>query len=195
MQRIHWVKAMHDTMSIAMKLRLLLIACIAALVAFPAGSLAASCAPPGNAGVNQYVETVPGASCGHSTTSGGGHQGGGTLPPGTGAQLANQGSVGNAVKRLVASSGVTSRGSGSGAAGSGTGKTHSKSSGKSAGIPAANVSGSGRDPLSGLVHPVLTGSSSGGIGVLLPVLLGSALALALLLTVLRRRFHSTGPQT
>ena len=189
------MKPIHDTLSIAMKLRLLLIACIAALVAFPAGAMAASCAPPGVSGVNQYVETVPGASCGHSTTSGGGHQGGGALPPSTGVQLSKEGAVGNAVKQLVASSGVTGGGSGSGASGTGNGGGHSKSSGKSAVIPTANLSGSGRNPLSGLVHPVLTGSSSGGIGVLLPVLLGSALALALLVTVLRRRFRSTGPQT
>jgi hypothetical protein len=183
-------------MSIALKLRLSFVACLAAAgLAFPASSLAASCAPPGNAGVDQYFETVPGANCNHSSGGGGGHHGGGSLPPGTGSQLSHQGAVGNAVKQLVASSGVNNSGSGSTAGGSGNGGGHPKSNGKSVSLPTANLSGSGRNPLSGLLHPVLTGSSSGGIGVLLPVLLASALVLALLVTVLRRRFHSAGPQT
>ena len=185
-------------MSIAMKFRLSLIACIAALT-FPASAVAATCAPPGNASVNQYAETIPGASCNHRSGSGGGHNGGGggSLPPGTGAQLSKQGGVGQAVKRLVASSGVNS-GSGAGNAakgsGAGSGPSGSGSGGKSS-APAASLSGSGSNPLSGVLHPVLTGSSSGGIGVLLPVLLFGALALALLTVVLRRRFRSTGPQT
>jgi hypothetical protein len=185
-------------MSTVLKLRLSFIACLAvAGLAFPAGSLAASCAPPGNAGVDQYLETVPGANCNHSSGGGGGHHGGGSLPPGTSAQLSKQGAVGSAVKRLVASSGVSSNSGGSGAAAgqSGNGTGHSKSIGKSVSVPTANLSGSGRNPLSGLLHPVLTGDSSGGIGVLLPVVLGSALGVALLMTVLRRRFRSTGPQT
>jgi hypothetical protein len=175
-----------------------LAACLAAAgLALPASSLAASCAPPGNAGVDQYFETVPGANCNHSSSGGGGHHGGGSLPPGTSAQLSKQGSVGNAVKNLVASSGVSSSGGGSGSNTGGNSAGHHKASGNSSvtPTPTANLSGSGRSPLSGLLHPVLTGSSSGGIGVLLPVLLGSALALALLMTVLRRRFRSPGPQT
>jgi len=185
-------------MSTVLKLRLAFVAFLAAAgLAFPASSLAASCAPPGNAGVDQYFETVPGANCNHSSGGGGGHHGGGSLPPGTSTQLSKQGAVGNAVKQLVASSGVSSNGNGSGSAAGGntTGGGRSKSSRNSVSIPTGNLSGSGRNPLSGLLHPVLTGSSSGGIGVLLPVLLASALALALGVTVVRRRFHSTGPQT
>lgn len=188
-------------MSTVLKLRLSFVAYLAiAGLAFPAGSFAASCAPPGNAGVDQYFETIPGANCNHSSGGGGGgHHGGGSLPPGTSAQLSKHGAVGNAVKQLVASSGVSGAGTGSGSASGGTGNGsssgHPRSAGKPAVAPAANLSGSGRNPLSGLLHPVLTGDSSGGIGVLLPVLLGSALALALLMTVLRRRFRSTGPQT
>lgn len=187
-------------MSKSVKLRFALAALLAAL-AFPASSMAASCAPPGNAGVNQYFETIPGASCNHAPGSGGGHNGnagggGGSLPSGTSSQLAKHGAVGQAVKQLVASSGVSSgSGSGSTAAGSGNRSAHSKQNGKSTVIPTANLSGAGRNPLSGLLHPVLTGSSSGGIGVLLPVLLALALVLALLTTVLRRRFGPTGPQT
>jgi hypothetical protein len=181
-------------MSTALKLWLSMVVCLVAL-ALPASSMAATCAPPGVAGVDQYFETVPGANCNHSSGGGGGHHGGGSLPPGTSAQLSKQGAVGTAVKQLVASSGVSGNSGGSGSTAGGSGNGHSKSSGKSVVVPTANLSGSGRNPLSGLLHPVLTGSSSGGIGVLLPVLLASALALALLVTVLRRRFHSAGPQT
>ena len=176
-------------MSIALKLQLSIAVCLVAL-AFPASSMATTCAPPGVAGVDQYFETVPGASCNHSS-GGGGHNG--SVPPGTAAQLAKQGTVGQAVKQLVASSGVSGNGSGNGGSGGG----HSGTSGgaKSQGASASNLASSGRNAVSGILHPVLTGSSSGGIGVLLPVFIFGALALALLATVLRRRFRPTDPQT
>jgi hypothetical protein len=172
------------------KVCLTLSACCAALV-FPTGAAALKCAPPGNSGVDQYFETVPGSSCNHSSGGpGGGHNG--SLPPGTSKQLASQGAVGQAVQRLVTSSG-TSASSGAGTSGArtprGTG-THAAQSGS--GTP---VSGSGRGPLSAILHPVLTGSSSGGIGVLLPVLLVGALAGALVATVVRRRLGSSPPGT
>ena len=52
-----------------MKLCVALIACLGAL-ALPAGALAVRCAPPGNSGVSQYYETIPGPSC---NTGPGGH--------------------------------------------------------------------------------------------------------------------------
>ena len=47
--------------------RLTLLACIAA-VAFPAGAFAVRCAPPGNSGIDQYFETIPGASCNQASS-------------------------------------------------------------------------------------------------------------------------------
>jgi hypothetical protein len=41
---------------------------------------------------------------------------------------------------------------------------------------------------------VLSGSSSGGLGVLLPIFLIGALVLALVVVALRRRGGSSGPQ-
>src|SRR5207237_9466460 len=117
------------------------------------------------AGVDQYVESVPGSSCNHSSSGpGGGHNG--SLPPGTGAQLSNQGAVGQAVKRLVSSTGPgsgaaspSSSGSSSGGRARGAGRAKAPASHGSASNTGA-LSGSGHSPLTGILHPVLTGSSS-----------------------------------
>jgi hypothetical protein len=171
-----------------------LIACCAAL-ALPASAAAIKCAPPGVSGVSQYFETVPGSSCNHpSSGPGSGSGGGGSLPSGTGKQLSQSGAVGQAVKRLVASSGS----GGSGSAGSGSGASAGNRAGNGTATPGVgtSINGSGRGPLSALLHPILSGSSSGGLGVLLPVFLIAALVLVLGATVLRRRLGSSSdPQT
>jgi hypothetical protein len=146
--------------------------------------MAASCAPPGNSGVNQYYETIPGAGCNRAPGSGGGHHGGGSLPRGTSQKLASQGAAGKAVQQLVSSSGTAPAGSRS---------ARHKATGP--GSPSGNRSvvtppAVGANPLSALLHPILHPSSSGGLGILLPVFLAVALALALAWTVrsvLRRR--------
>src|SRR5580704_15333692 len=93
-------------------------AAAAVALALPAGAMAGTCAPPGNSGVNQYVEVVPGVGCNHPSTgpgSGNSGTGGGHLSSGTSHQLAAAGSTGHAVQALVASSGTgTGSGSGSG---------------------------------------------------------------------------------
>lgn len=181
-----------------MKLWLFLGACCAAL-ALPAGAAAVTCAPPGNSGVNQYFEVVPGSSCNHapggpgSGSSGGGH---GTLPSSTSQALSKQGAVGQAVKALVASSGTASSESTSGSRPRSAGSHASKhASGAARSGNRTHLSGSGRGPLSAILHPILTGSSSGGMGVLLPVLLLAALVAVLGAVVLRRRLSSPGPPT
>jgi cobalamin biosynthesis Mg chelatase CobN len=177
----------------------LLIVCCAAL-AFPAGAAAIKCAPPGVSGVSQYFETVPGSSCNHPSSGPGSGSGTGSLPAGTSKQLSKAGAVGNAIKQLVGTSGSNSgsSSSGSGARGSGSSGPNARS-GKSSvrgnsgsGVGPA-VNGSGRGPLSALLHPILTGSSSGGLGVLLPILLGAALVAVLFGTVVRRRVSSHPP--
>jgi len=184
---------------LALKLRLVLAACCAALV-FPASAAAIHCAPPGVAGVDQYFEQIPASACNGSATgpgSGGGHHG--SLPAGTAAQLSKQGAVGQAISNLVSSTGQGSGShSGSSAAG-GTGTQHSKSSSHTAAGTGAgagqSVSSNGQNPVSGILHPVLTGSSSGGIGVLLPIIIIATLVLVLVTTVVRRRFRTSGPGT
>jgi hypothetical protein len=153
----------------------------------PPPPAAIKCAPPGVSGVSQYYETVPGSSCDHPSSGPGSGSGtGGSLPSGTSKQLSKSGAVGAAVKKLVVSSGTT----GTKATGSGA---RSSSGGSGTSNVGTAINGSGRGPLSAVLHPILTGSSSGGLGVLLPILLGAALVLVLFVTLLRRRLHSTPP--
>jgi hypothetical protein len=160
----------------------LCVAVVCAALVFPASAAAIRCAPPGNAGVDQYFETVPGSSCNRPSNgpgSGPGSGSQGSLPGGTRRQLAAQGPVGQAVTRLVSSNGANGSGSRSGANnGAGTA-----------------LAASGDGTLSALLDPVLSGSSSGGVGVLLPVFLGCALVLALLAVAARRWFGSSGPES
>ena len=55
---------------LALKLRLALATCCAALV-FPAGAAAIHCAPPGVAGLDQYFMTIPASACNGSATGAG----------------------------------------------------------------------------------------------------------------------------
>jgi hypothetical protein len=102
-------------------------------LAWPGGARAVVCAPPGNSGLSQYFEVIPGSNCnqappGSGPSSGnpghGHHSQGGTLPPDTGRQLKHQGPVGAAVHNLVQSTGTapsnpTTAGSGSGGSSAG----------------------------------------------------------------------------
>jgi hypothetical protein len=154
-------------------------------LALPAGAVAATCAPPGNSGVNQYVEVVPGVGCNHPTSGpgsgNGGHHTGGTLPGSTSHQLAASGGAGKAVQQLVASSGTASPN---------TSHKHRHGSSGSSGSSAAvgrQINASGRSPLSALLHPILTGAGAGGLGLILPVGLACILAVMVLVALLRRR--------
>lgn len=184
----------------SLKLRLLPVGLLAAL-ALPATAGALKCAPPGVSAISQYVESVPGSSCDHPTVGTGSRGSGGSLPPGTSAALSRAGAAGRAVARLVTASGTSSgaRGAaGSGARGA-TGSSHPRPGGSSrAGLgtrpSGLALNGSGRNPVSGLLHPILSGSRSGGTGVLLPIFLIAAALLLLLAAVVRRRLGSSGRQ-
>jgi hypothetical protein len=157
-------------------------------LALPAGAVAATCAPPGNSGVNQYVEVVPGVGCNHPTSGpgsgNGGHHTGGALPSSTSQQLAASGGAGKAVQQLVASSGTGSSSSAGRAAGH-----HKRGHGGTGSSPTVGrqINASGRSPLSALLHPILTGAGAGGLGLILPVGLACILAFMVLVALLRRR--------
>lgn len=159
------------------------VALACSVLAFPASAAAIKCAPPGNAGVDQYYETVPGSSCNAGTSgpgTGPGSGGHGSLPAGTRSQLSAQGPVGQAVTRLV-------NGGGNGApAPRGSGGRSGATSGSRAGLA---LSAEGRGPFSALLDPLLSGSSSGGLGVLLPVFLGGVLVLVLVAAAARPFFR------
>src|SRR5215216_5554545 len=102
----------------------------AAALAFPSFALAGhghhhgGNVPPGNSGIGQYQETVPGAGGNHPTSHGGGGGsgnggGGGAQPaisPATAQALAAQGSAGQATANLA---NATAPQNGAGARGSG----------------------------------------------------------------------------
>jgi hypothetical protein len=177
-----------------MKARSLLTVCLMAL-ALPAGALGASCAPPGNSGVDQYFETVPGAGC-NQPPSGGHHGSRGSLSAATRRQLAAQGAAGQAVARLVSSTGPggveASSGSNTGPSHGSTRPSHATGAAPrtrrpSAGGDAGAPSGTGRGLLSALLRPIVTGSSVGGLGVLLPLFLAAVLVLVVAVRLLHRR--------
>ena len=199
-----------------MKLCVALIACLGAL-ALPAGALAVRCAPPGNSGVSQYYETIPGASCNTGPGGHGHHHGsGGGISKHTAHQLGKQGPTGQAVAQLVANTGtVGTAGNGAGlGTGAATGSGHTAGSSGSAtsgntnngqgngaaggrgatGSGTAGGSGAsapnvdGRGLVSALLHPILTGASgAGGAGPLLPIFLVGALVLVVGWLLLRRQ--------
>jgi hypothetical protein len=192
------------------KIWLGLLAGVVALV-LPGSALAAQCAPPGNSGVSQYAETIPGAGCNQAPGNhhhGGG--GGGHMPSGTSRTLASQGGAGHAVSQLVANTGTAgtagttgalASGAGSGQAGGSSGSSSSSNSGasKSGGSTGAGAASqtqtnvtppsvNGRGLLSALLHPIVTGASSaGGAGIWLPIFLGVVLVLAVVALIRRNR--------
>ncbi len=164
----------------------LTVAALVAALGFPAGATAVECAPPGNSGVNEYFETIPGASCNvpppgsgaGGSGAGGGHAVG--LAPGQRRQLAAQGPAGRAVARFVAATAPPIAGTaashrvGSGRGSHGAGATRPPAAALSAAPPTA----SGQSPVAGLLKPIVSGSAPGGTGVALPIVLGAALLLA-----------------
>jgi hypothetical protein len=113
-----------------------------------------------------------------ATTGASGPPQGPSLPAATQRQLSKRGATGQAVQQLVAQTGTApprrsvARQQAPGAAAVATGTVAG--------------SGSGRGIVGGLLHPLLTGSSHGGAGVLFPVFLAAALVLMLTLSGLRR---------
>jgi hypothetical protein len=119
-----------------------------------------SIAPPGKSGADQYFETIPSARGNVAPPAGGSARG----LRGTGERaLARLGKDGQAAAALAAAGAPPTTGSAAAGAGS----------------------QQGRGPAATLGH-VLTGSDSGGLGLLLPILAGATLLVALLAMLLRR---------
>lgn len=119
-------------------------------------------APPGKAGADQYFETVPSASGNAAPPNGTAHGG----SPNAGIRsLERLGKEGAAAGALAAATGPpdTPRGS-------------------------SPTAASGRPPLASFTH-VLGGSDAGGIGLILAILLASALVLAIAVALAKRRRH------
>jgi hypothetical protein len=159
----------------------LTVALFLAALVLPAGALAVTCAPPGNSGIDQYFETIPGASCNQAPPGSGpaSSSGASQLTPGQRRQLASLGPAGRAVAQFVAATAPAIEG---------TGPSSPQTGGKRASpilIAAAPPAASGESPIVGLLRPIVSGSAPGGVGILLPIFLAAALLLALVM-VLRR---------
>lgn len=130
--------------------------------AVPAGAQQVN-APPGNAGVDEYLETVPEAGGNRPATR---DSGGSRLSAGTRQRLAREGSDGRAAADLAARSGP-----------------QADEEEPSAAVSRRN---------DGLVRPIVraAGGSDDAMGLWLPILLALAAAAALAVVVLRRRCGS-----
>ena len=137
-------------------------------------------APPGNSAVSQYVESIPTASGSRpvsSLNSGGGSGGPGAaggLSSGTSRSLAGNGRAGAGVLNLVRS----------------TAPTHRASNPSWGG---AFLHKQGVSPVTSVLRALTGSSSSGGLGILLPIILVTALVGAGGLALLRRRLAKNPP--
>lgn len=155
--------------------------------------------PSGNSGISQYLETIP--TAGGGTPSGGGKShhghgsGSGAVPEPTDRAMSNSGSTGEQAAAFANSTAPapagTGRGTGSGgSASSGTRSGSSRGPGRAglagsalSGASAGSTGSSGNSPIKSVLAAFGGGSSGGGLGAWLPVLLvaillgGGAIAL------------------
>jgi hypothetical protein len=156
---------------IAVSLALIVLALPAAAVAAP-GTL-----PPGNSGANQYTETLPGAG-GNEPTRGIGDKGGAgartpakVLGQANAAELEALGPEGRAVAQLAAATAPARSG----------GHAHE-----------GGASGSGSSGVAQVLGQLTGTSGSGGMGLLLPLLIAMAIVAAAAYALGRRRTTAHG---
>lgn len=160
---------------------LALIACLV-LAGCPSALAQAVNAPPGNSGVDEYFETVPGS--GGNQPPRNGRRGGARLPPRVRRELAAQGAEGKAALKLAESTGPVAAPRRDRSPGSGSRSRSQAAAPKDgAGSQSASAGGAVR-----AVRDALGGSDDGGMGLTLPLILLATLALAIVrLVFLRRR--------
>jgi hypothetical protein len=156
-------------------------ACVV-LLALPGVAPAAS-TPPGNSAVDQYLEALPAPGGNQPTSPGGGRDPARTLGDQNLRDLQALGPDGNAAAQLAADTAPSRRGPGT----KETGGAESQSPAQNGGSASTGENGGFRLPLGNLAEQPGGDSDSGGMGIVLPVILGGALALALLALLARRR--------
>ncbi len=144
-------------------------------------------------GADEYSEDIPGGGGNQPSNQNdnGGTSGGSAIPSGTQADLAAQGDDGAAAANLAQETGPSGNGNGgkSNGAGSGDGAGGTGSGGDVNLTPAdSDSSGSGI----GDVVADLAGGSDDGMGLLLPIILGSVLVAAVAFVLIRRGGGSPG---
>lgn len=157
------------------------LACAAAVVIPAQATAQSSTAPPGNAGIDEYVETVPAAGGNRSTRdrdAGGGapgaSAGGGGLDSSLSVEarreLEAQGADGKALVQAIEATGPGG---------------HARPDATGPVAPALRDSSS--SPLSAVVGAATGGGSSSALGPLLPIILALTVALMLAAALTRRR--------
>jgi hypothetical protein len=150
--------------------------CVGLLASLSSAALAQDFnAPPGNSGVDQYLETVPEAGGNRPAKDRKSSQ----LTAGTRKSLKEAGADGEALAKLVASSGPAKAKQPS--------TSRSKGKKQQANKPRSDANTESREVPGNIAAPTLGGSGSGGMGMLLPVLLGLSTVAALLFVLRRRR--------
>jgi hypothetical protein len=147
-------------------------------LAVPAASLAQAPptnAPAGNAAIDEYLETVPGASGDARPRQGAPNNASGL----TAAQRARLEQAGSDGKVLADAVDATAPGTASG--------DRRRGARESANRGAGELEAGGRAPLREVLGTVTGGDRGNGMGVALPAILLGALLAALLLVLLRRR--------
>lgn len=127
-------------------------------------------APPGNAGIDEYVESVPAAS-GKRPTRNRATPAGAALDAAQRRELEALGDDGRVLAETIEATGPS--------------KTELVPRSGERGSRLAPT-GDGDSPFTGVVEAV-SGGSSGGMGILLPIILASTLALVMAVAVARRR--------
>jgi hypothetical protein len=143
---------------------------VVALALPSAGHAQQTNAPPGNSAIDEYLETVPGAT-GAKRPRPPREAGGGVLTPAQRTQLERQGADGKALADAIDATAPA------GAPAPANGENR-----------AADTEA--RSPASGVLDAVSGNDGDGGMGFVLPVILVAALVGAIALTLLRRRATS-----
>lgn len=163
------------------------LACLLTLILAAPASAQKQIAPPGNGGVDEYLETVPGAG-GNRPVDRNGRPNRGGLTPSARRKLAALGKDGRAAAALAAATapGRDGRSTAPGGAegsrdrGSGAGSSRDRGSGTGAAAGAGRPDDKGDSALATALRPLLEGG-------LLPLVLLAVLAGAIALAVLKRR--------
>lgn len=150
-----------------------LVALVALALVFPAATVAQAPqtnAPPGNSAIDEYLETVPGAT-GNTRPRPPGQGSGGSLTPAERAKLEQLGPDGKTLANAVDA----------------TSPAKPDASRTSDGAEQQN---DGRSPLAGVAHAFGGSEAGSGMGIALPAILLGVLLAALALVLLRRRTTS-----
>jgi hypothetical protein len=185
-------------MTPCMPRRLLMLAASVTLLAAPPSLAQDQIAPPGNAGVDEYLETVPSAEGNRRprVNEDAPQRSRPAVPQGARQKLEDLGADGQAAAELAeqgapetpagASGGSTGRGDASGGDASGGDAPGADEPGGSVAGSAESLSGARGDSGVGAVVGRTVVGEDGGLGVALPLILGISLLGAVLLLVARR---------